>query len=101
VHGRFFSDRKHSEQYGHSDAGHFMLANFHTDSFFHGSRTESLEQTRRRVLRIAERGWGTHYCSDFNYGPEHHLALERYAGYDYDKVIGRISFRHKDRSYAC
>ncbi len=68
THGRFFSDRRHSEQFGHFDAGHFMVANFHTDNSRHTDRTEDLQQTRRRVLRIAERGFGTHYCVDFNYG---------------------------------
>lgn len=95
THGRFFSDRRHSEQFGHSDAGHFMVANFHRENVspFH-EINQPLHQTRRHVLRIAERGFGTHYCVDFNYGM-HHMARTRYARTkSYDKVLGRVSFRN-------
>lgn len=81
------------EQFEPSDAGHFMVAHFHREGTNHNSFKEDFQQTRRRVLRIADRGYGAHYCVDFNYGM-HHMARRSYTGKPFDKVIGRVSFRN-------
>lgn len=96
THARFFSDHAHSELYGHSTSGHFMPSNFHRELHWTHNSFEPLQMTRRRVLRIASRGWGAAYCVDFNYGnAERHDFRGRYAGHWFDKYMGRISSRRR------
>ncbi len=101
VHGCFFNDRRHSELWNHETTGNFMVANIHRETYFAspfssrccGHKTiESLDQTRRRVLRGISRGGGRgDYYVQFKW-MVHPTAYSRDG---FSRIIGRVSMAHR------